>query len=134
MKSAMNTTRIHHLKLNKISWFFLTVVYMLVLIYVSTRPATTGHTPSTAEQVAHNLCHIPAYAILFFLLIHCFTAFDFFAQISAMSISILFGAFNEFLQSFIPSRMASLSDIILNAVGVGLMLWFMIKQSNKARA
>jgi len=137
MKSAMSTTWIRHLKLNKISWFFITVVYMIVLIYVSTKPAAEGHTPSTAEQVAHNLCHIPAYAILFYFLMHCFTAFNFVAQTSSFVVTVVFGAVNEWLQSFIPSRTASVSDIMLNAVGAGLMLWLMInqyKKDNEARA
>ena len=136
MKSAMNTTRIHHLKLNKIAWLFVTTLYMMILIYVSTKPADAGHTPSTAEQVAHNLCHIPAYAILFYLLMHCFTAFNFVAQTNSFVVTVVFGAVNEWLQNFIPSRTASVSDMMLNAVGAGLMLWLMInqyKKNNEAR-
>ena len=104
---------------------------MMILIYVSTRPADTGYTPSATEQIAHNLCHIPAYAILFYLLINCFTGFNFTSQTSSFTVTVVLGAVNEWLQSGIPSRTASVSDMLLNAVGAGLMLWLMINQYTK---
>jgi len=129
MKSDMSMILNHHLKLDKKKWLALAISYMALLIYVSIKPADLNETPSVTQQVAHNLLHVPAYAVLTYLLVQCFTALNRKTAIYAFMISFLFGVLNEFLQSFVPSRMASVSDMGLNAIGAGLMILIIQKTS-----
>ena len=124
MRSAMRMTKI---RLSKYNWYCATLLYMALLVYVSVMPADMTHHPTVTAEVTHNLCHVPAYGILFYLLLHCFANFGWKTKFYAFLIASSFGTFNEFLQSFVPSRQASFSDMLLNATGA-IITWLLINK------
>jgi len=69
-------------------------------------------------QIFNNIMHIPAYAGLVFLVLCCFRSKSLKMYIISFIFAILLGAFFEYLQSFVPGRYASMSDVLLNAIGV----------------
>ena len=105
-------------------WLILTVVYMGELLYFSAK-TEAGLTHATVlQQFAHNFLHIPAYGLLTILLIYLCRFKTF---IWPVIISCAYGAFNEFVQSFIPGRTASVMDIFLNMIGACFALLFFSK-------
>ncbi len=119
----------HFLRANKkLIFSALTFLYMGVLTYLSIQPAPDSSGASVSQRVLHNLCHIPAYAVLYYLVIESLARFSTKAKVAAFTITILFGAFNEYLQSFVPSRQASFGDILLNGIGALGMMWILRKR------
>ena len=136
-------------------WIAITIVYMALLLLVSLRPAVeTTAPPSVLKQAAHNSLHIPAYAILIFLLFNSLP-FDALAegqrstacpprlgrrvhspQLSTIDrglwtcffIAVIYGALMEYLQVFSPGRLPSALDIILNTLGAGGMMFWLRKR------
>jgi VanZ family protein len=86
-----------------------------------------------------SLLHIPLYGILTILLILALCPGNQMASRSrpiwAALIAVIVGALDEYHQSFIPSRDASLSDVLLDAVGAALILlgahWFPVPSWRK---
>lgn len=54
-------------------------------------------------------------------------------MVGACVIASLFGVVDEWHQSFVPGRYASLTDVGFNLVGVALGLWLVIRLGSKAR-
>ena len=75
----------------------------------------------------YSLLHVPLYGFLTFLLLRAFgwdrkENYRFYYTVTAfMAIGI--GVLDEFHQSGMPSRQASISDVFLDAVGVSLALF-----------
>ena len=111
---------------NRKFWTVLTVLYMFLLLGSSFQAGTNagGHL-STIKQLAYNLTHIPAYSLLALLLFYS-SGSRF--PIRVFVAAFVYGAFNEYVQSFIPGRTASVMDMFLNAIGAGLTLLFLRKQ------
>ena len=123
--------------LTKKHWITITIVYMVLLLLVSLKPAAeTMGPPSGLKQAAHNFLHVPAYAILVFLLFNCrLPALRRFGGgpalrrfggggLTCFIIAVIYGALMEHLQSFSPGRLPSVLDIILNTLGAGgMVVW-----------
>ena len=105
---------------------------MLAIIYLSVRPEShVGVNASISWQVFHKFGHCVAYGILTYLLLQSFLYFekmDLKFRDSVMKkvfvIAVAFGAFNECLQIFIPSRFARIHDVVVNAIAVSVVLFF----------
>jgi len=106
------------MKLNKSTYITLTIIYIAILAYFSVRPPVGHGGSSAAMQIFYNIMHIPAYAGLAFLILRCFGKNNLKVYISSFIIAILLGVFFEYLQSFAPGRVASMPDVLLNAIGV----------------
>jgi VanZ family protein len=68
----------------------------------------------------HNLLHVPAYALLAALwwrARRAAGAAPTAALITAVLVTVLYGVLDEIHQYFVPGRMLSLTDALLNAVG-----------------
>ncbi|TVQ95445.1 MAG: VanZ family protein [Desulfovibrionales bacterium] len=72
-----------------------------------------------------NLLHIPAYGLLAFL--WRWSLDRYMAARAAVWLAFIltvgFGLFQEWYQSMIPGRFASLMDVIFNTLGAGIGLW-----------
>jgi VanZ family protein len=71
-----------------------------------------------------NLLHIPVYAGLAFLWRWALVALlrSVPATVVALVVTVGYGVFDEWYQSFISVRFASLTDVLFNALGAGLGL------------
>ena len=107
-----------------IKWL-ITICYFLFLTYVSIKGGTSSQEVSQLRQAAHNACHVPAYAILTYLLVWSFASLRRDVLIKVFFISFSYGILMEILQSFSPNRLPSLSDVGLNAIGTGVMIWLL---------
>ena len=111
-------------------WLALTAIYMLAIVIFSLQPGRVFGEPTVQKRFILNFLHIPAYALLMYMLSCCWRELNNKALIISFVFSAAFGALNEWIQSFSPGRYASLSDILLNAAGAGIML-IIIKKYNK---
>lgn len=101
-----------------------TCLYAVLLAFASLRPGSGGETPPS-EQMLHNLAHIPAYAILTFLLTRCVSRLTLRNQILIVLSAFAFGVLLEVGQFFVPYRYFSFLDMGLNAVGILLVIGFL---------
>ncbi|WP_084604595.1 VanZ family protein [Desulfonatronum thioautotrophicum] len=73
-----------------------------------------------------NLLHIPAYGLLAFFwrwTLRRYIQGLQTAAILAFGLAVGFGVFQEWFQSMIPGRFASLSDVLFNTIGAALGVW-----------
>ena len=77
----------------------------------------------TTEQVISNLAHIPVYAGVTFFWLKSFVGSHKFTTYLIIVGVLLFSISDEFLQSFIPGRTASIKDLGLNLIGIILGIW-----------
>ena len=80
-----------------------------------------------------NLLHIPIFGLLAFLSLKSFTKYTISTYtkiIITLIITILFGCLDEFYQTFVPGRYGSLTDILLNIVGIttGTVIYFQLQR------
>lgn len=115
------------MRMNSAHYKVAAFLYMLFLAFVSLR--TGDSTPAATfiqhiKQMAHNAAHVPAYALLTFLLIQSFDQLDkrvfFYAAVG----SFAYGSLMEVLQCFVPYRYGSFLDISLDTLGIVLSLYF----------
>jgi len=93
-----------------------TIVYMTAITVISIWPTSGGGGIESLGQLFNNLLHIPAYGLLALLLIKSAPKFKY-VYIASFLFAVIFGIFNEYLQSFVPGRTASVSDALLNGIG-----------------
>jgi len=113
-------TQRHHM-----TWIITTAVYMFSLLMFSLIPVRDLQGVSSVKQIMHNVAHVPAYAILTLLLIGALGSK---LRVRAFWISILYGCFNEIVQSFVPGRSCSIVDVCSNALGAGISIYFISKR------
>jgi VanZ family protein len=110
-------------------WSTALFFYMNVVLYLSLKPPARLTPGTPLQETLHNLCHVPAYAGMTFFLTGFFAVYAvrsaFFLKV--FSASVLYGVLMEYLQSFVPGRTPSLSDVSLNALGTLIMI-FLIRQ------
>lgn len=122
----------------------LTLAYMAVILLISSTPGVIPDDAALPYRVfvwlpsdLQNFLHVPVYGGLAFL--WCGVLHGRVSPLACMAGSFLlatgFGFIDEWYQSFIPGRFASLGDILLNAVGaaVGVGVYFQMLNSRKAR-
>ena len=81
-----------------------------------------------------NVLHVPVYAALAWSWHWAFRAWVDSAKataIGACTIALAYGALDEWHQSFVPGRLASLTDIALNAVGTALGMWLAARATRR---
>lgn len=115
----------------KTNWKIVTAIYMIVLAFVSLRAGAVPSSETTVKQVLHNSAHVPAYALLTYLLINSFVRIDSSTYTASFMGAFIFGVVMEVLQMFVPNRFPSLMDIFLNGCGAGWVVWFMAKRERE---
>ncbi len=105
---------------------FLLMVYIVCLGYVSLSPISEGQAaPTVPRRVLNNLLHVPAYAVLAFLMGLSFKRErSRQLQIPGLFVPVLcalaFGALMEMGQVFVPGRTFDVGDMALNGFGAAL--------------
>ena len=115
-------------RIDKRLWLLATLIYMVLLMGVEISPDLHPGKASVAKQIAHNGLHVPAYAVLTFLLVNTLQLYGVKKTVLwAFAISVWYGWLNEILQSFSPGRTCSVGDEVLNILGAVIALVFMKK-------
>ncbi len=106
---------------------------MAVLYWLSSLPGTP--LPDDPKLYAlfywlqpsvQNALHVPAYAALAWAWRWALGAWlrgSTATSLFAGAVSVTYGVLDEWHQSFVPGRYASATDVLFNALGVGLALW-----------
>ena len=109
--------------------------YMLLIFILSSIPEDNeqliGKILAQIEPEIQNLLHIPLFGFLFVLWFAAFANFNIKTNHNLLltaAISITYGIFDECHQYFVPGRVLSLFDLLLNVTGVALG-WFYAKRS-----
>ena len=101
------------------------ILYMGMIAFLSSIPAhtTDTHAGIVFEWVSpdvQNTLHIPLYGVLAFLWCRCLRGWGLIGWPSlagAFVVTLGYGIFDEWYQSFVPGRLASISDVTLNSLG-----------------
>ena len=86
------------------------------------------------DPTLQNLFHIPVFGLLAFLWLKSFTKYailTFTKVIITLIITILFGCLEEFHQTFVSGRYGSLTDMLLNIVGIFMGIVFFYRSRKK---
>ena len=86
------------------------------------------------DPTLQNLLHIPVFGLLAFLWLKSFTKYSiltFTKVIITLIITILFGCLEEFHQTFVSGRYGSLTDMLLNIVGIFMGILFFYRCRKK---
>ncbi|MFA5261477.1 MAG: VanZ family protein [Candidatus Omnitrophota bacterium] len=127
------------MKISRRFWLVLTFSYMLAILWSSTIPSSSDTEGFSKRGLVMDLLHIPAYSILAYFFLRTFCAFrllskdtgslPFMSQVLVIQVfvftaAVCFGIFNEFVQAHVPGREFSIGDMLRNALGAGLALFF----------
>jgi len=110
-------------------WFGLaSLFYMIGIILLSSVPRHPAPR-NTLFEYGLNLIHIPMFAGLTFLLIRTFVpkgrgVASAPACLGVALLLVIFAVFDEWHQSFVPGRSASVVDVMLDMMGIGAVLIF----------
>jgi VanZ family protein len=116
------------------------VLCMAVLLLLSSIPGTLAPDDPLSFRLfawipamVQNFLHIPAYALLGFAWRWYLKAWmkPARAGMLAFAAAVGFGVLEESYQSIIPGRIASLTDILFNAIGAVLGIWLFNKLHRK---
>ncbi len=104
------------------------IVYMLAIWVLSSIPGGSldikGMDWLTAPTT-QNLLHIPLYGGLAYVWVVSLLRLNHTRPlVLAAVLTIAYGIVDEYHQSFVPGRYASVADVALNCVGAGLVLWW----------
>lgn len=98
-------------------------VYMALIFYESSQPAV----PRLVAFVWDKLLHGAGYAVLALLCVHALTnrfraVTTGRAALAAWAMTVLYGATDEWHQSFVPTRQMDGGDLLADAVGAAAMV------------
>ncbi len=117
------------LRSNAKFWIAATIFYAIVILMLSIRSNPSEIHAGPRSGLANNVGHVPAYAILTFLIIQCLSVFGVKARlfIYTFVIVVAYGILMEILQSFTPDRSPQLLDVFLDSLGTLAMIFFYAK-------
>ncbi len=126
--------------LHKCFLFFPPVLLMILIFILSAIPMDTDADNlkflMALDPKFQNLLHLPLFGLLSYLWIRPLTILGISnipKIVLTVFITIIFGCFDEFHQTFVPGRYGSLMDILLNLAGVmmGIMFFYIkpVKQT-----
>jgi VanZ family protein len=96
-------------------------------------PNTTADTLATIHFITRKLAHFSEYAILGFLAARAFRPFPRWFLISAVLI-VIYALIDEYHQSFVPSRTASVFDSLIDMAGGISALIFISRRGAKTQS
>jgi len=119
-------------KLLKIFKYWLPVILWAGLIfYLSAQPSLKSGLAWPYDFILRKGAHIVEFSILFLLLISAFGNYRMSikkALLWAFCLTILYAISDEFHQSFVAERVASLADVAIDSLGVLLFTWWQIRR------
>lgn len=120
------------------------ILWAGLIFYLSAQPSLKSGMPWPYDFILRKGAHITEFAILFLLLISAFG--NYMLQPSsapligasegqvkkalfwAFCLTILYAISDEFHQSFVAERVASLADVAIDSLGVLLLTWWQIRR------
>ena len=108
----------------KLSYLIAAIIFTLLIIYLSSLPSgTLPGNGSATEQVLSNLAHIPAFALITFLWLRAFMVKARQSKKALIYMVIIaglcaFAVSDEIHQSYVPGRFASVTDFLLDVIGI----------------
>jgi hypothetical protein len=121
----------------------LPLLFMAVLYWLSSLPGTPlPDDPALyglfywVPPSVQNALHVPAFAVLswaFWWALGAWLRVPSARAISACAIASVYGVFDEWHQSFVPGRYASLTDVTLDVAGAVLGIWLAAWLGSRAR-
>ena len=128
----------------KINYLFIWPCLLMVLIFIESSIPMDGGPDNIAfltnlDPKIQNLLHIPLYGALTFLWLRFFRASEMSIKqvvFYSLVLSIGYGCFDEFHQSFVRGRYGGLLDVYLNTIGavLGTMVFLKPLKSWKKRS
>ncbi len=120
------------------------LLYMAALFGLSSVPGVIPEDAPVPYQIfnwvppaVQNLLHIPVYAGLAFLWRWALAALlrPVPATVAAFLITVAYGVLDEWHQSFVPGRFASLTDVLFNTIGacLGLLVFWWLNRPASGR-
>ncbi len=118
--------------LRNLAWYWLPpLAWMGMIFYLSAQPDLPGPPDPWLATLFSNGAHFGVYAALAFWWWRALWGIQRtshregmgMALILAFLISVLYGASDEFHQSFVPGRDASILDLLVDAAGAAVALW-----------
>jgi len=103
----------------------LTAAYLMVIYWLSSLPDLSGPRQDPLTLFLMNLGHLPLFACFAFCVLKTLKAVgkSWWPRYAlAFAASAACGALDEFHQSFVPGRDASVGDFLVDVVGIGAML------------
>lgn len=105
-------------------------IFMVVILCVSALPSKA--IPETGFQHSDKIAHFLEYSILGFLAVKCFSPRKLVELFCIISFGMIFGAFDEWWQSFISDRCTSVADFIADTAGMLIGSIFFYKLSYRS--
>jgi len=102
--------------MNSKSYRVLLGIYMLTILSISALPSKA--IPDIGFQHTDKIAHFLEYSILGFLAVKSFFPRKLVGLICVISFGMMFGAFDEWWQSFISDRCTSVADFIADTAGM----------------
>ena len=93
-------------------------------------PNTSPETMETIHFITRKIAHFTEYAILGFLAARAFRTYDRWFLISAVLV-VVYALIDEYHQSFVPSRTASIFDSLIDMSGGLTALLIVLKRSRR---
>ena len=93
-------------------------------------PNTSPETMATIHFITRKIAHFTEYAILGFLAARAFRTYDRWFLISAVLV-VVYALIDEYHQSFVPSRTASIFDSLIDMSGGLTALIIVLKRSRR---
>lgn len=119
---------------NKLFKNFLLVGWAFLIFLGSSLPPTKAANDSLLDFLIHKSAHLFEYAILYVLYYYNASS-DFWQEkgkdvFQAFIFVLVFGAFDEYHQSFVPGRTSKVRDVIIDLVGgfLGYLIWRFLRQ------
>ena len=95
------------------------LAWMAIIFWFSSRHGG-GHLP-TAEIIVRKLGHMLGYLVLTLLLVRALRrSGSLYAVPIAMAVALAYAAGDEWHQSFVPGRTATVHDVGIDAIGIGI--------------
>ena len=123
--------------ISTIYWWGPSVLWMTVIFFLSSRHSVTVSPEYVWNFLFFKMLHLIEYAVLFLLNARAVNRGRTNADrtnryVWAFALTILYAVTDEFHQRFVPSREGRLRDVIIDAIGAGLIWYFLLKLLPKA--
>jgi len=122
---------------------YLPPLILMGLVFISSSISMDGESKHLKflmelKPTVQNLLHIPLFGLLAYLWLNALTKNGCPAKkkvIITIIITLGYGLLDEFHQSFVAGRYASLSDIILNIIGIitGAVIYFQLQRCSNLK-
>lgn len=107
---------------------------MGLIFYLSAQPRLPSPTQAWLAELLADAAHFVVYAVLAFLWWRALSRHygaNRAILAATFGIAVLYGASDEFHQSFVPGRDPSWLDLLLDAAGAAMALWVVNKKNTK---